>query len=286
MKVIALDALGWDIFESGVKKAGGAGTNFIYYMHHMGADAAIISAIGKDEFGRDLKLFLKQNNIHAHLQVNNHPTSIAKANVNDDGIPHWQIHKRVSWDYITYDAHIHALTQKADIIYFGSLLQRNEQTCQTLRQIISHKKPSAKSFVDVNIRQDYYTPEILDFCLNNADFLKISSEEMPVFARTLSLPENPDDFFQSIKDKVEMFIFTRGSKGARIYRGNEISEHKGFHSVLKDTVGAGDSFSATACALALKGYDLTAINHFSNSVASYICSKEGAMQPIPLKIFC
>ncbi len=286
MKVIALDALGWDMFESGVKKVGGAGSNFIYHMHHMGADATIISAIGKDELGRDLKAFLKQNNISSHLQVNNYPTSIVEANVNDDGIPNWQIHESVSWDYIVYDSYIDTLTQKADVIYFGSLPQRNKQTRQTIRQMIHSKKPSAKIFVDVNIRQHYYNREILNFCLNNADFLKISDEEMPIFAHTLSLPESPDDFYQRIKDKVEMFIFTRGSEGARIYRGGEISDHKGFNIALKDTVGAGDSFCATVCALTMTGNDLMSINHFANSVAAYICRCEGAMHPIPLKAFC
>lgn len=285
MKIVALDALLWDIFDDGTKKIGGAGSNFIFHLSHLGADATIISAIGDDDLGKDLKAILEQNHIDHYLQIVDYPTSTVNANVGPDGVPNWQIHEDVAWDNIEYDQKIKELAQDADLIYFGTLPQRNPKTRKTIQQMVTDKKSGAKTFVDVNIRQHYYDKESLEFCLNNADYLKISDEEMPIVAKTLGLPENPDDFYNAIKDKVEMFIYTQGGKGSTIYRGNEKSHHNGFKVALKDTVGAGDSFSATACSLALNGADLDVINHFANAVAAYVCSNEGAMHPVPFKVF-
>ncbi|MFV0431691.1 MAG: PfkB family carbohydrate kinase [Alphaproteobacteria bacterium] len=284
MKVIAIDNLLWDIFEGGTKKAGGAGANFIYNLAQVGADATIISAIGKDSLGNELKAVLNQHNIQHYLQENEYPTSTVDANVDKSGVPHWTIHENIAWDYILPDDRLLQLSQSADLIYFGTLTQRSETSRKTIQQMILERKLGAKTFVDVNIRQHYYSKEILEFCINNASYLKVSDEEMPVVAKALDLPENPNNFFAAIKDKVELFIFTKGSDGSSLYRGGEVSHHHGFEVKVKDTVGAGDSFSAAVCALALKGLDLDTINHFANSIASYTCQKEGGMNPIPFLI--
>lgn len=285
MKIVALDVLLWDMFADGSKKIGGAGSNFIFHLSHLGADATIISAIGNDDLGAELKDILNENNISYYLQVNDYPTSTVNANVGADGVPNWQIHENVAWDHIVYDDEINRLTKEADLLYFGTLPQRNDETRQTIREMVKNKKPDAKTFVDVNIRQNYYDKDSLEFCINNADFLKISDEEMPIISQTLNLPNNPDDFFEAIKGKVDMFIYTMGGAGSIIYRADDKSHHKGFKVELKDTVGAGDSFSATAVALALVDTPIDQINHFANAVAAYVCSNEGAMHPVPFTVF-
>ena len=77
--------------------------------------------------------------------------------------------------------------------------------------------------------------------------------------------------------RLQLVVLTRGGKGSLLVSRTEISDHPGYQAEIVNTIGAGDSFTATTALGLLRGERLSIINERANRVAAFVCSQKGAM---------
>lgn len=283
MKIIALGELLWDCFPAG-REIGGAAGNFVYHAVQAGADARLISAVGRDKDGDALVQVLRQRSVPHYIQRSrDYPTGTVVVTLNNRGVPQYEIVTPVAWDDIRSDVTLVSHIRAADVLYFGSLMQRHGPNQRLMRQLVTLLPAKAKIVVDINLRTGHYTPPVIAFCLRHASILKLNDEELPLIAKMHGLPRDVNDFYQALRYQhgLEMLIYTRGEQGSTLLRGDEQHSQPGSKVNVVDTVGAGDAFTAVACVMALQHAPLPDINRAANQTAAYVCTQAGAMPNRP-----
>ena len=210
-------------------------------------------------------------------------TGTVEVALGDDGQPHYTILKDVAWDHLSHDARSIALMEEADAVCFGTLGQRSTASREAILRLISATAPRAFRIFDVNLRQDYYSAEVLHQSLEIANVCKLSDSELPVVTDLLGIRGGVDERIAALVEtyQLRMLIYTRGAGGSIVTDGTRRHEHAGYPAAVKDTIGAGDSFTAAVAMGLLRGWPLDAISDAANALASHVCSCEGAIPPIP-----
>lgn len=283
MKIIALGELLWDCFSQG-RQIGGAAGNFVYHATQAGADALLISSVGQDKAGDALVHELTRLGVAHYIQRSAlYPTGTVEVTLDKRGVPHYDIIGPVAWDDLQSDVTLINHIRTADVVYFGSLVQRYGPNQRLLRHLVGYIAPQAKILVDINLRTGHYTPATVSFCLRHGHILKLNDEELPLVADMFGLPRGPEDFYQHLRrhEQLEMLIYTCGDRGSLLIRGDDIAKHPGIKITPLDTVGAGDAFTAVAAVMALRDEPLDDINRAANQTAAYVCTQAGAMPPMP-----
>ena len=176
--VVGVGELLWDMLPTG-KKAGGAPINFVYHASRLGAEGYAISAVGDDELGREILQELNNNSIQYLIEKVPYPTGTVQVSL-QDGIPDYIINERVAWDHLSPTSNAIDLAEQADAICFGTLGQRSAQSRDTIQAILSFASEDAYRCFDINLRQHYYTKELIEESLYLANVLKINDEELAV----------------------------------------------------------------------------------------------------------
>lgn len=282
--ILALGEILWDLLPDG-KQVGGAPANFAHHAGELGADAHIVSAIGRDELGRELSGVLRSRNqaLDTLFVVNDRPTGTVSVHVDEAGQPSYTIHENVAWDYVPTAPLLLDLAKKADCICFGSLAQRSPTTRATIRQVLQLARPQSLRIFDINLRQHYYDRDTLADSLARATVLKINDQEWPTLFK-LILPDRAPAAHHlfHLHPQLKLVALTRGSDGSVLYSASgTVFEHQG-HSPAQvaDTVGAGDAFTAALALGLLAHRPLQQVNDHANRVASYVCEHRGATPPL------
>jgi len=171
-------------------------------------------------------------------------------------------------------------------VCFGSLCQRSEFSHRAVCDFLQATRPDCIRVFDINLRQAYFSKEIVSTMLELSNVLKLNDEELPVVADLLGLAGSEDRIFVQLMKNyaLRMIALTRGAHGSRLCAHGQNSEHRGFPARIADTVGAGDSFAAAITLGLLHGRTLTGINEFANRLASFVCSQPGATPRLPDKL--
>lgn len=286
-KIAGLGEVLWDVHGE-EKTFGGAPANFACHCHTLGAQAFVISCIGNDDLGNKGKAFLDNHGVNiSGLAVSDEfKTGIVLVTLDDKGKPEYDIKEGVAWDNIPFTAKMAEIAPKLDAVCFGSLVQRNPISRETVEKFLDATKPDCLRIFDINLRQHYYSDEIIKSSLKHANILKLNDEELPLLANLLDISGSMKEQLKAIAEKCELklAILTVGPEGAWMVRGNEIEFAQCYDlGPIASTVGAGDSFTATAVMGYLKKNSLSAINKHANLVASYVCTQVGAVPPLPDK---
>jgi fructokinase len=273
----------WDVFPEG-KKLGGAPLNFSHHCGQLGASAHPVSAVGADADGAEIRQILASKNLpDAQVQTDTaHPTGRVNVTL-QNGKPTYEILAEVAWDYIRFDQNLRDLASRADAVCFGSLAQRSPVSCTTIQAFLEAMRPEALRIFDVNLRQNFYSKEILETSLRHANIFKLSDEELPTLARFFDLTGQVLNQLQALRGMFDLRLvaYTRGGEGSLLVTANETSDHPGIPTEVVDTVGAGDSFTATLCMGLLQNLPLAEINRRACQVASFVCSQSGATPQLP-----
>ena len=284
--IIGLGEILWDVFPDG-KKLGGAPLNFSHHCAQLGAEASPVSAVGEDADGAEIRQILASKNLpDLHVQTDPaHPTGRVNVTLRD-GKPTYEILRDVAWDYIRFDENLRNLATRADAACFGSLAQRNSASREAIHAFLDAMRPEALRIFDINLRQDFYNREIIESSLRRSNILKLSDEELPVLAAMFDLPGDAPAQLRSLRELFDLRLvaYTRGGSGSILLTASETSEHLGLPTDVIDTVGAGDSFTATLCTGLLKNLPLAEINIRANRVAAFVCSQAGATPTLPRHI--
>ena len=283
-KVVGLGEVLWDLFP-GRACLGGAPANFAYITTLMGDQGIVASRVGEDSRGIDALRRLEELGLDIdRVQTDRaHGTGIVNVKVDGDGVAQYEIAHPVAWDFLEWGSDWHDLAEDADAVCFGSLAQRSDQSRATIRKFLSATSRDTLIVFDVNLRQAYYSQEILSESMRLADIVKLNDEELPKIMQLFQLPHK--DALSSAqrllqKYDLEIVRITRGARGSLLVRDGDMSEHPGFKVRVADTVGSGDAFTAGLVHEYLHGASLDLMNEVANLVGAWVASEVGAM-PAP-----
>ncbi len=283
-KVVGLGEVLWDVLPE-CTCLGGAPSNFAYVTSLMGDEGIVASRVGEDSRGLEALRRLEQLGLNIdHVQTDrDHPTGMVKVEVDGNGRAEYKIAQPAAWDFLEFTPEWQCLAQSADAICFGSLAQRSEESRATIRRFVAAASPSTVKVFDVNLRQSYYSQEVLAASMRLADIVKLNDEELPKIMSLAGLPHK--DELSSAQRLVSAYdlklvCITRGGQGSLLVRSGASHEHPGFRVRVADTVGSGDAFTAGLVHEYLHGASLALMNEVANLVGAWVASEVGAM-PTP-----
>ncbi|MBI5684483.1 MAG: carbohydrate kinase [Verrucomicrobia bacterium] len=304
-KVLAVGEILWDLLPSG-KQLGGAPANFAYHARALGAEARVCSRVGNDPLGREIlgrlrSLGLPTDGVGVDATA---PTGTVSVELAADGQPRFTIHENVAWDRLVADEASLAFAARADAVCFGSLAQRSEPSRGSIRKLVAATPATALRVFDINLRQQFFSREVVEESLRLANVLKLNDTELPVLAAMFGLTGGVREQLAALAERfgLRAVALTRGAHGSLLCVAASLrdadqddgwgrsrsdrttfswSEHAGLSVKVVDSVGAGDAFTAAMALGLLAGRPLDEINRHANEVAAYVCSQPGATPVLP-----
>ncbi len=275
----------WDMLPEG-KKIGGAPANFAYHISQFGLNSNVVSAIGDDKLGNEILENFNDKQLSYNIQKVPYPTGTVIVELDSNGIPKYTIKEGVAWDNIPFTNELEEMAKRTKAVCFGSLAQRSAVSRETINRFID-SMPTGDDVLkifDVNLRQDFYTKEILCNSLSKCNILKINDEELVTVSRMFGYPGidlQDKCWILLAKYNLKMLILTCGVNGSYVFRPGEISFVETPVVDVIDTVGAGDSFTATFVAAIIKGHSIREAHKLAVEVSAYVCTQNGAMPVLP-----
>ena len=284
--VVGMGEALWDVLPDG-KKIGGAPANFAFHAGQAGMDSRVVSAVGNDALGVEALATLegKGLNIEAVARVD-FPTGVVNVSLGEQGIPQYDICEGVAWDNIPFTPALANLASQAQAVCWGSLAQRNEVSRKTIFSFLD-AMPSDEERLkvfDINLRQQFYTLEIIEASCRRANVLKINDEELVLVSEMLRLGAgSPEVLCRSLMERygLRILVLTCGANGSYVFTPVETSYRVTPKVQVADTVGAGDSFTATLVGELLRKTPVGVAHEHAVEVAAYVCTQQGAMAEWP-----
>ncbi len=278
--VVGLGEVLWDVFPSG-RQLGGAPANFAYHAQALGSNSTIVSCLGTDDLAREARQKLEEAGLDTSFIASDseHPTGRVSVELDTHGVPSYTIHENVAWDFIPYSDPLATLADTCAAVCFGSLCQRSATSRRTIHRFLSNTRSQCIRIFDINLRQQYFNADTIRQSLELATVLKLNDEELSVLAELLDLKGDETSLLLKILETfhLKLIALTRGAAGSRLITTSEHSDHPGYRVKIKDTVGAGDSFTAALAVGLLRDGELEKIHDYANRLASYVCGYRGAM---------
>ena len=271
----------WDIFPER-KVPGGAPANFAYHASQFGFKSYVVSAIGRDLLGEEILKIFAEKELELLVETVNYPTGTVKVELNDKGIPKYEICENVAWDNIPFTEQTKELAMNCSAVCFGTLAQRNETSRKTIRSFLEQVPKNALKIFDINLRQNFYSKKIIHDSLLISNILKINEEEVIEVARLFELEKSEQEIcLHLLKEyNLNIVIETKGSTGSYVFTKGETSYLDTPKVNAIDTVGAGDSFAGAFAGALLKGKSIREAHKIAVEVSSYICTQRGAMHKL------
>lgn len=283
--IIGLGEALWDVLPDG-KKLGGAPANFAYHVGQFGFEAKAVSALGKDVLGDETIAALESKGLKYLMPRVDYPTGSVQVELDAQGVPTYDIREGVAWDNIPLTPEMIDLAKNARAVCWGSLAQRNPISRDTIQRFINITPSRSLRIFDINLRQNFYTPEVIKESLNLCNVLKINDEELVTIGRLFGYPgldiENKCWLILG-KYNLNMLVLTCGVNGSYVFSPGNVSFQETPKIDVVDTVGAGDSFTATFCASILSGKNIAEAHKLAVEVSAYVCTQKGAMPILPEK---
>lgn len=286
--VVGIGEALWDILPDG-KKIGGAPANFAYHISQFGLEGVAVSAIGHDALGQEISKALTSKGLRLYLEVVDYSTGTVLVELDEKGVPKYDIRRNAAWDKIPFTSKLRQLAQNTKAVCFGSLAQRDKTTRATISSFIDEMPKDDDSLIvfDANLRQDFYSKEILCNSIDRCNILKINDDELDVIKHLLDYSDS--DTEQASLRILESFnlkslILTCGVDGSYVFTHDLVSFLPTPKVKVADTVGAGDSFTAAYVASILKGATVAEAHQRAVETSAYVCTQHGAMPVLPAKI--
>lgn len=283
--IIGMGEALWDILPEG-KKIGGAPANFAYHVKQFGFNGCTVSAIGNDPLGEELMANFNEKEVSYTLETVPYPTGTVLVELDPTGVPQYEIKENVAWDNIPFTNRLKEMAAHTRAICFGSLAQRNIISRETIGKFLDAipDDDSRLKVFDINLRQNFYTKEILCNSIKRCNILKINDEELVTLSRMFGYPgiDLQDKCWILLgKYNLKMLILTCGINGSYIFTPGNVSFQPTPKVQVTDTVGAGDSFTAAFIASILKGKSIEQAHRKAVETSAYVCTQAGAMPVLP-----
>jgi len=277
--VTAIGEILFDVYPTS-KALGGAPINFLFHIFKLTGQGTIVSRVGHDVLGEKVRSFLSDSGISTNYIQDDHknPTGITNVTLDEQKIPTFNIDTDRAYDFIENNSELQTLlAEKTDCLYFGSLAQRSDVSRSTIQSLFDN---NIKYFCDLNIRQKFYSEDIIIRSLKSADVLKVNIDELELLNKLLIGDEF--DMMQTSfelmgKYNIDLMAITKGAEGATLIMDEKPDHYKLEAKEVVDTLGAGDAFASILCVGYLYNWKLPFINKTANDFAGEICKIKGAL---------
>lgn len=292
--IVGIGELLWDLFPDGRRELGGAVTNLTYHATQLGDHGILASRIGDDQLGADL--FKQVDNLGmdcSYIQRDPiYPTGTVEVQLSN-GQPNYIIRENVAFDFPVFDSRWKKIAACADAITFGTLAQRTPHAAVVIEEFLASCSTKCLRLLDVNLRKEFWSANLLDQSLRSATAVKLNDEELPIVLKAIG--GNGFTSIDSLQYLVRRYnlkiaCLTRGARGSIMLaptpKGYDIVEHPGLQVPVTDTVGAGDAFSAVVLHHLLRRIDLTIASSAANDYAAFVATQKGGTPKVPHHISC
>ena len=275
----------WDCLPEG-KKIGGAPANFAYHVSQFGFNSRVVSAVGNDPLGDEILQVLAEKKVNAQIDRVDYPTGTVQVTLDQVGVPQYEIKEGVAWDNIPFTPALRDLALRTRAVCFGSLAQRSAVSRATINRFLDTMPDTGSELkiFDINLRQNFYTQEVLCDSMRRCNVMKINDEELVTISRIFGYPGidlQDKCWILLAKYNLKMLILTCGTNGSYVFTPGLISFQETPKVKVADTVGAGDSFTATFTAAILKGLSIPEAHKLAVEVSAFVCTQSGAMPTLP-----
>ncbi len=201
-------------------------------------------------------------------------------------MPQWSITQDVAWDHIRLNHDLSDMVSSADAVCFGTLALRNPESRETILSLLHDCKPSAIRYFDINIREQYYSKELIQELLELSSVFKINDDELEILRPMFNLPEGDEEACKWFINtySLDYVILTAGAKYSIVASKTELSKFYTPKVPVVDTVGAGDAFSGVFTMGILEGRSLREAHRAAVNTAAYVCTQNGAWPDYPEEI--
>lgn len=276
--IVGLGEILWDVFPER-KVLGGAPANFAYHASQFGFNGYIVSAIGEDLLGKEILSGMEDKGLNYLIETTDYPTGTVEVTLNKAGVPQYEILENVAWDNIPFTARTENLAKNTQTVCFGSLAQRSAVSRETIRKFLALMPEDSLKIFDINLRLNYYTKEIIEESLQMANAMKINDEEVIKVAALFGWDGDEQEICKKLLGEynLDILILTKGTDGSFVFTPTITSYQPTPKVHVADTVGAGDSFTATFVAAYLHGERIEDAHQLAVEVSAYVCLQHGAM---------
>ena len=273
----------WDLFPDGAR-FGGATANYACHASILGADVHMVSGVGEDERGEALLQVYQKHGVSTDLVqvLKDYPTGVVNVELNESGLPTFTIGENAAWDHWEWNDEIEGTVRQADALYFGTLGQRGESSREGIRRALSMvQDQNIPRILDINLRAPFFDDALIRESIALCSVLKLSDEELERVTQACGLNSyfTSIDVLEELRSNfgLDLVVMTRGAEGAVLISEEGVMEQPGEPASVVDTVGAGDSFTASMTLGLLEGKDYPQILKDACKVAAGVCSHAGAV---------
>lgn len=279
-----------------VKSPGGAPANVAACVARLGGKSQLITKVGEDFFGGFLKDIMGKANIDCRsvYKTSDFNTGLAFVTHRKNGEREFLFYRQPSADMMLNENEIEEeWFEEEDILHFCSvdLVDAPVRRAHDRAIEIAKKKGCTICF-DPNVRlalwEDHVEyKKIINRYIDVANILKVSNDELEFITGI----KDEEKALNMLLKRVDMLIYTEGSKGATIKTEKYTVKENGIKVKAVDTTGAGDSFIGSFIYNLLENNisDISSISEeeaknmlqFSNKVAAYVVSKKGSINIMP-----
>lgn len=286
--VVGMGEALWDVLPEG-KQIGGAPANFAFHVSQFGLPSRVVSAVGQDKLGEEVHEAFAERHLEGIVADVPYPTGTVQVTVDAEGVPSYEIKEGVAWDNIPFTPELEALARETRAACWGSLAQRSIVSRETIHKFLDAMPdgPGQLKIFDINLRQNFYTKEVLRESLQRCNVLKINDEELVTISRLFGYPgiDLQDKCWLLLgKYNLRMLILTCGVNGSYIFTPGNMSFIETPHVEVVDTVGAGDSFTGSFTASILHGDSVREAHERAVKVSAFVCTQHGAMPELPAEL--
>ncbi|MBL9175589.1 MAG: carbohydrate kinase [Verrucomicrobiales bacterium] len=282
--VVCLGEVLWDLLPSG-PQLGGAPANLACHVAQLGGTAILLSRVGRDDRGRKARAGLRDRGVRLELLQEDPilPTGTVSVELDDSGHPRFTIVEHVAWDHLEATPDTLDAVRGAMAVCFGTLAQRSPVSRQTIGELLQASPPGALRLCDINLRDPFHTPEVIESSLRAANALKLNETELPVLGRIFGFPGEPRAAVEALATRFNLgsVLLTLGAAGSRVWSDGRWVAESGRNVAVRDTVGAGDSFTAAFVLARLLHWPMADALKSATEIAAYVCTQSGATPELP-----
>lgn len=264
----------FDIFPDGSHVLGGAPFNVAWHLKAFGRAPYFISSVGDDDEGRRIRAAMGEWGMDlGGLETDPwHPTGRVTVTL-AGGEPTYDIVDHCAYDYIGLEGP--GGYPACGLLYHGSLALRNPVSAQSLGRL--RASGAAGIFVDVNLRDPWWSREKVLELVQGADWVKLNRDELGLLSGTTGALIDQARRFKE-EQGLTGLILTLGARGAMGFAGDqdvaEVAPPPLSHVV--DAVGAGDAFASVLILGIDSGWPLGVTLERAQAFASRLVQQRGA----------
>ena len=277
IKVICFGEILWDVFPTH-KTIGGAPLNVALRLQSFQNDVSLISCLGDDTSGDELRLELQKYSISSYYiqKDKEYKTSTVAISLDKNGSASYLINHPFDWDNIQLNSELKSLVKSSEAFVFGSLVARSNTSRNTLIKLLPFSKFSV---FDVNLRPPHYDLSSIQVLMNAANFIKFNDDEIIEISKSLGIQGESIEhtiLYVATHTNTSTICVTLGEKGAILYYEKRFFYCNGYQVKVADTVGSGDSFLATLIDVLLKRKDAQLAIDKACAVGALVAKNRGA----------